>query len=240
MRKTRGGLVRGRRLSPIFPAATALFPKLRASYFRFACFNTSPLYYLRAWHRLGFPRPGNPLSQGKILSCKRLKVADLLYIKSTLAVALHRYIKGNNRKPQHWKLQQEQQVGKNTWFSSIFLVYVLSDRSIILKKCAPRWRGCKIACKKGYFFTPPKRATSDNWGPPPPCEQALKLNFPLRAVAFIRDGKEMCKKAWYTCEVVAETFSLRPQRGFRNMVFRKRNQFSRRLNATYSFQPYMS
>ena len=25
----------------------------RASYFRFARFNTSPLYYLRAWHRLG-------------------------------------------------------------------------------------------------------------------------------------------------------------------------------------------
>ena len=28
------------------------FQKSRASYFRFACFNTSPLYYLRAWHRL--------------------------------------------------------------------------------------------------------------------------------------------------------------------------------------------
>ena len=32
--------------------ATALFPKSRASYFRFARFNTSALYYLRAWHRL--------------------------------------------------------------------------------------------------------------------------------------------------------------------------------------------
>ena len=28
------------------------FPKLRASYFNFARFNTSPLYYLRAWHWL--------------------------------------------------------------------------------------------------------------------------------------------------------------------------------------------
>ena len=36
----------------IFPAATAPFPKSRASYFRFPRFNTSPLYYLRAWHRL--------------------------------------------------------------------------------------------------------------------------------------------------------------------------------------------
>ena len=33
-------------------AATAPFPKSRASYFRFARFNMSPLYYLRAWHRL--------------------------------------------------------------------------------------------------------------------------------------------------------------------------------------------
>ena len=30
----------------------ALFPKSRASYFRFAGFNMSALYYLRAWHRL--------------------------------------------------------------------------------------------------------------------------------------------------------------------------------------------
>ena len=28
-------------------------PKSRASYFRFARFNSSPLYYLRAWHKLG-------------------------------------------------------------------------------------------------------------------------------------------------------------------------------------------
>ena len=42
----------GERLSPIFLTATAPFPKSRASYFRFARFNTSALYYLRAWHRL--------------------------------------------------------------------------------------------------------------------------------------------------------------------------------------------
>ena len=42
----------GERLSPIFPAATAPFAKSRASYFRFARFNTSALYYLRAWPRL--------------------------------------------------------------------------------------------------------------------------------------------------------------------------------------------
>ena len=36
------------------------FPKSRASYFRFARFNTSALYYLRAWHRL--VNSGSPLS----------------------------------------------------------------------------------------------------------------------------------------------------------------------------------
>ena len=36
----------------IFLAATAPFAKSHASYFRFARFNTSTLYYLRAWHRL--------------------------------------------------------------------------------------------------------------------------------------------------------------------------------------------
>ena len=36
----------------IFLAATAPFPKSRASYFRFARFNMSALYYPRAWHRL--------------------------------------------------------------------------------------------------------------------------------------------------------------------------------------------
>ena len=41
-----------------------------------------------------------------------------------------------------------------TWFASIFLVYVLSDHSIILRKYTPGWRGCKIACKGGLFFLP--------------------------------------------------------------------------------------
>ena len=40
----------------IFLAATAPFPKSRASFFRFARFNTSALYYLRAWHRLPLVR----------------------------------------------------------------------------------------------------------------------------------------------------------------------------------------
>ena len=43
MRKTRGGW--GETIAP--------FPKSCPSYFRFAPFNTFPLNYLRAWHRLG-------------------------------------------------------------------------------------------------------------------------------------------------------------------------------------------
>ena len=50
MRKTRGGW------GETFLAATAPFPKSRAAYFRFARFNTSALYYLRAWHRLRYQR----------------------------------------------------------------------------------------------------------------------------------------------------------------------------------------
>ena len=40
------------------------FPKSRASYFRFACFNTSALYYLRTWHRLASrARERNPFEK---------------------------------------------------------------------------------------------------------------------------------------------------------------------------------
>ena len=67
--KNARGLGRDRRrpVSPqpprIFPAATTPFPKSRASYFRFARFNTSPLYYLRAWHRLVKNGTENYISQ---------------------------------------------------------------------------------------------------------------------------------------------------------------------------------
>ena len=43
-----------------------------------------------------------------------------------------------------------------------------------MRKCTPGWRGCKIACKGGLFFTPPKGVTSPIWGPPPSCKQALR------------------------------------------------------------------
>ena len=55
------GRDRAAAVSPIFPAATAPFPMSCASYFRFARFNTFPLYYLRAWHRLHRKRLIRPL-----------------------------------------------------------------------------------------------------------------------------------------------------------------------------------
>ena len=78
--------------------------------------------------------------------------------------------------------------GQNSWFASIFLVYVLSDHSIILRKCTPGWRGCKIACKGGLFFYPPKQVTSPTWVPPPPCKQDLNLLHFCRS----RWGRRRC------------------------------------------------
>ena len=45
-------------------------------------------------------------------------------------------------------------ITKKRGLSAFFLVYVLSDHSVILRKCTPGWRGCKIACKGGLFFLP--------------------------------------------------------------------------------------
>ena len=42
------------------------FPKSCPSYFRFARFNTFPLYYLRAWHRLSI----NYLAQNNLTNCE--------------------------------------------------------------------------------------------------------------------------------------------------------------------------
>ena len=67
MRKTRGGW--GETGLP-FLAATAPFPKSRACYFRFARFNTSALYYLRAWHRLYH---GETLNYETLLATVRVK-----------------------------------------------------------------------------------------------------------------------------------------------------------------------
>ena len=52
-KNARGWEETGRRILDSYAnPATAPFPKLCASYVRFARFNTFPLDYLRAWHRL--------------------------------------------------------------------------------------------------------------------------------------------------------------------------------------------
>ena len=43
---------------------------------------------------------------------------------------------------------------QNMWFTIMYLVYVLSDHSISLRKCTLGWRGCKIACEGGSIFYP--------------------------------------------------------------------------------------
>ena len=56
-------------------AATAPFPKSRASYFRFARFNTSALYYLRAWHRLMMDKMQESVEEyGMKINFKKTKV----------------------------------------------------------------------------------------------------------------------------------------------------------------------
>ena len=113
-------------------------------------------------------RPGNPLSRGQILPCKRSRwgnppgrgrIRDTSNSRkihfgggfaSLLKVTIESHSTEGCSKSSKWVLKSINR--QNTWFASIFLVYVLSDHSIILRKCTPGWRGCKIACKGGLFF----------------------------------------------------------------------------------------
>ena len=50
------------------------------------------------------------------------------------------------------------------WFDSIFLVYMLSDHSVMHVK------------ESFFFFISPKQVTSPTWGPPHSCKQALVID----------------------------------------------------------------
>ena len=107
-------------------------------------------------------RPGNPLSRGHIFPCKRSRwgnppsrgpIRDTSNSRkihfgggfaSLLKVAIESHSTEGCSKSSKWVLKSINR--QNTWFSSNFLVYVLSDYSIILRKCTPGWRGCNIAC----------------------------------------------------------------------------------------------
>ena len=77
--------------------ATAAFPKSGgASYFRFARFNTFPLYYLRAWHRLcrkgmivryTYSWQGNSVT----LSKNRLTIVTM----GVVTCMLHQFVEGH-------------------------------------------------------------------------------------------------------------------------------------------------
>ena len=71
---------------------------------------------------------------------------------SLLKVTIESHSPEGCSKSSKWVLKSINR--QNTWFSSIFLVYVLSDHSIILRKCTPGWRGCKIAYKGELFCYP--------------------------------------------------------------------------------------
>ena len=67
--------------------ATAPFSKSRASYFRFARFNTSALYYLRAWHRLEKYTSEETSQDSTPLACVTI-----------LSLRWHKYIKLQTKK----------------------------------------------------------------------------------------------------------------------------------------------
>ena len=51
---------------------------------------------------------------------------------------------------------------------------LIASATTTSKNLTPAPRGCKIACKRGLFFsTTARRVTSPTWGPPPPRKQAL-------------------------------------------------------------------
>ena len=115
-------------------------------------------------------RPGYSLSRGQILPYKRFKVGNPPSrgricdtsnsrknhfsggFASLLKVTIESHSTEGCSKSSKWVLKSINR--QNTWFSSIFLVYVLSGHPIILRKCNPGWRGCKIACRGGKFFYP--------------------------------------------------------------------------------------
>ena len=93
----------------------------------------------------------NPPGRGRIRSNSR-KIHFGGGFASLLKLTIESYHSDGCRKSNKWVLKSINR--QNTWFASIFLVYVLSNHSIILRKCTPGWRGCKITCKGGLFFLP--------------------------------------------------------------------------------------
>ena len=55
---------------------------------------------------------------------------------------------------------------KTRGLPAFFLLYVLSDHSIIVRKCTRDGRVVRWHVKKGYFLMPPKQVTSPTWVPP--------------------------------------------------------------------------
>ena len=129
------------------------------------------LIWSRLHDRWGYPpsrvarsaRLGNLHSQDQILPCKRYppnrgRIRDTsnspkIHFGCGFALLLHVTIESHITEGcSKWVLKSTYL--PNRWFVSIFLVYVLSDHSIILTKCTPGWWGCKVACKGGVFFYP--------------------------------------------------------------------------------------
>ena len=98
-------------------------------------------------------RWGNPPSRGRFRDTSNSSKNHFgVGFASLLKVTIESHRTEGCSKSSKWVLKSINP--PNTWFASILLVYVLNDHWIILRKCAPGWRGCKIACKGGLFFYP--------------------------------------------------------------------------------------
>ena len=110
----------------IFPAATAPFPKSCASYFGFAHFNTFPLYYLRAWHRLLFSQISDPENP----------IGDLLSRLSLLRRGLCRELKQRRRR---WQRKRQKCNGlirlANNNFARASCAFILETRASESYQC---------------------------------------------------------------------------------------------------------
>ena len=102
-------------------------------------------------------RWGNPPSRGRIRDTSNSrKIHFGGGFASLLKVTIESHSTEGCSNSSKWLQKSINRQKSSRWFSSIFLVYVLSDHSAILRKCTPGWRGCSVACNGGLLFYPTK------------------------------------------------------------------------------------
>ena len=115
-------------------------------------FSQGSSYYVRACLHGGGGPPGwwgNPLRWGN----PPRRVARSARPVTILKVTIESHSTegcSKNSKISEWR----RALMAKTRGASVFLLCMLSDHSIILRKCTPGWQGCKTACKGELFCYP--------------------------------------------------------------------------------------